>query len=174
MIITGSAAEGKVMSVITRRLTVPELSQQILTMATSGVYRESVFEALRPMATKKQISAAIAHAKRFGLHSVASLRDDELGTYYQVDLVKYQSLEQTIATSTHFGDDADLLERVVSANSAMQRMLTIAKGLATVLGVIGIICLLENRNQLGIGLLSGAISAAGVWALQRSLHKPDF
>ena len=159
------------MSVITRRLSVPELSQQILTMAKSGVYRESVFEALHPMATKKQISAAIAHAKRFGLHSVASLRDDELGTYYQVDLVKYQSLEHAIASPTHVGDDADLLVRVMAANNAVQRMLVIAKGLATILGIIGTLCLLDNRNQLGIGSLSGAMSAAGIWALQRSLIK---
>lgn len=159
------------MSVITRRLSVPELSQQIISMAKSGVYRESVFEALRPMATKKQISAAIAHAKRFGLHSVASLRDDELGTYYQVDLVKYQSLEHAIAIPTHMGDDADLLERVMAANSAVQRMLVVAKGLAALLTIVGILCLLDNRNQLGVGLLSAAISAAGVWALQRSLVK---
>ena len=159
------------MNVITRRLSVPELSQQIIAMAKSGVYRESVFEALRPMATKKQISAAIAHAKRFGLHSVASLRDGELGTYYQVDLVKYQSLEHAIATPTHLGDDAELLERVMAATSAVQRMLVIAKGLATLLGIIGILCLLDNRNQLGVGLLSGAMSAAGIWALQRSLIK---
>jgi hypothetical protein len=159
------------MSAITRRLSVPELSQQILTMAKSGVYRESVFEALRPMATKKQIGAAIAHAKRFGLHSVASLRDDELGTYYQVDLVKYQSLEHAIASPTHLGDDAELLERVMVANSALQRMLVIAKGLAILLGIVGILCLIENRNQLGVGLLSAAMSAAGIWALQRSLIK---
>ncbi|XGV95264.1 MAG: hypothetical protein ACAF41_21260 [Leptolyngbya sp. BL-A-14] len=157
------------MSVITRRLSVPELSQQILTMAKAGVYRESVFEALRPMATKKQISAAIAHAKRFGLHSVASLRDDELGTYYQVDLVKYQSLEHAIATPAHLGDDAELLERVMSANTAMQRMLVVAQSLAALLGVVGALCLLDNRHQLGIGLLSGAFSVASVWAMQRSL-----
>ena len=161
------------MSVITRRLSVPELSQQILTMAKSGVYRESVFEALRPMATKKQISVAIAHAKRFGLHSVASLRDDELGTYYQVDLVKYQSLEHAIATPTHLGDDADLLERLMATNNAIQRMLTVAKGFTALLGVIGILCLLNNRNQLGVGLLSGALSAASLWALQRSLSQQD-
>ncbi len=140
-------------------------------MAKAGVYRESVFEALRPMATKKQISAAIAHAKRFGLHSVASLRDDELGTYYQVDLVKYQSLEHAIATPAHLGDDAELLERVMSTNTAMQRMLVVAQGLAALLGIIGTLCLLNDRYQLGIGLLSGAFSAASVWAMQRSLSK---
>lgn len=161
------------MSVITRRLSVPELSQQILTMAKAGVYRESVFEALRPMATKKQISAAIAHAKRFGLHSVASLRDDELGTYYQVDLVKYQSLEHAIATPAHLGDDAELLERVMSANTAMQRMLVVAQGIAALLGIIGALCLLSDRHQLGIGLLSGAFSVAGVWAMQRSLSQKN-
>ncbi len=159
------------MSIITRRLSVPELSQQILEMAKVGVYRESVFEALQPLATKKQIGAAIAHAKRFGLHSVASLRDDELGTYYQVDLVKYQSLAHAIATPANLGDDADLIERVMDATSAVQRMLTIAKSLAILLGVVGVICLLEDRHQLGTGLLSGAISASGIWALQRSLVK---
>lgn len=159
------------MSVITRRLSVPELSQQILTMAKSGVYRESVFEALRPMATKKQISAAIAHSKRFGLHSVASLRDDELGTYYQVDLVKYQSLEHAIATPAHLGDDAELLERVMDATNSVQRMLFVAKGLAALLSLVGVLCLLDHRHQLGIGLLSGAFSAAVLWAMQRSLSQ---
>ena len=159
------------MSVITRRLSVPELSQQILEMATIGVYRESVFEALRPMATKKQIGAAIAHAKRFGLHSVASLRDDELGTYYQVDLVKYRSLEHAIATHAHLGDDANLLERVMDATSTVHRMLVVAKALTALLGVIGVLCLLEERHQLGMSLLSGAVSAASLWAVQRSLIK---
>jgi hypothetical protein len=159
------------MSVITRRLSVPELSHQILEMATIGVYRESVFEALRPMATKKQIGAAIAHAKRFGLHSVASLRDDELGTYYQVDLVKYRSLEHAIATPAHLGDDANLLERVMDATSTVQRMLVVAKGLAVLLGVVGVLCLLEERHQFGMSLLSGAVSAGSLWAIQRSLIK---
>ena len=69
---------------ISRRASVPELSRQVLEMATTGVYRESIFEALQPLATKKSIRLAIAHAKQFGMYSVAELRDDVLGTYYQI------------------------------------------------------------------------------------------
>jgi hypothetical protein len=101
----------------------------------------------------------------------ASLRDDELGTYYQVDLVKYRSLEHAIATHAHLSDDANLLERVMDATSTVQRMLVVAKGLAVLLGVVGVLCLLEERHQLGMSLLSGAVSAGSLWAVQRSLIK---
>ena len=48
-------------------------------MARTGVYRQSVFEAFRSMATQRQIRDAIAQAKQFGLYTVSSLRDAELG-----------------------------------------------------------------------------------------------
>jgi hypothetical protein len=49
-----------------------DLTRRILEMATTGVYRGSIFEALAPIATQRQIRQAIAHAKQFGLHSVRS------------------------------------------------------------------------------------------------------
>jgi hypothetical protein len=159
------------MSVITKRLSVPELSQQILEMAKTGVYRESVLEALQPMATKKQIRVAIAHAKRFGLHSVANLRDPELGTYYQLDLAKYQSLQHAIYSPAHFGKDADLLQRVMDATQTVQQMLAIAGSLAILLSLAGVTCLFTGQGQLGLGLLSSAASAFGIWALQHTFAR---
>lgn len=160
-------------SSIARRLSVPELTQQILAMSQTGVYRESVFEALRPLATKKQITQAIAHAKRFGLHSVATLRDAELGTYYQVDWVKYQASQHLIHSASHFGKDADLSQRVVESTETVRRMLAVVKVLAIALAVVGMICLGTGQSQLSFGLLSGALSAALVWLLQRSLVLVD-
>jgi hypothetical protein len=160
------------MNLITRRLSVPELSQQILEMAKTGVYRESVLEALSPLATKRQIRQAIAHAKRFGLHSVASLRDAELGTYYQVDLVKYRSLQHTVLSPVHYGDDAELVQRVSVATQALQRMLWVSQGLAIALVLFGIVCMAIGQKQASFGLLSSALSVAVVWLVQRSLSKP--
>ena len=48
------------MSQLAPRLSETELSQRILAMAKTGVYRESIFEAFRSLATKRQIRQAIA------------------------------------------------------------------------------------------------------------------
>lgn len=159
------------MSVITRRLSVPELTEQILEMAKLGVYRESVFEALSPLATKKQIREAIAHAKRFGLHSVADLRDAELGTYYQLDVAKFQALQHTIHSPVHLGSDADLMQRVTNAATAVERMLTIAKSLSLLLLIGAGVSLFTGHGQLGLELLSAAIAGLSIWFLQKNLVK---
>lgn len=157
------------MDVITRRLSVLELSQRIIEMAKTGVYRESVFEAFQPLATKQQIREAIAHAKRFGLHSVANLRDSELGTYYQVDWVKYQSLQAQLHSPVHLGKDAELVQRVTEATSAVQRMLAIAKGLTIALGISSMLGFLSGQEHLSFGLLSATIGATVVWKWQQWL-----
>lgn len=159
------------MSVITRRLSLVELSQSILEMAKTGVYRESVFEALRPVATKKQISLAIAHAKQFGLHSVADLRDTELGTYYQLDLVKYQSLQQAIHTTIPLDQDDDLVKRVMDARLTIKIMLTISGGLAIALMGFTGFCIFTDRPQAGLEAFISAISATGIWALQKAFAR---
>ncbi|NJO41294.1 MAG: hypothetical protein HC769_24150 [Cyanobacteria bacterium CRU_2_1] len=155
------------MNLIVRRLSVPELTQQILEMGKTGVYRESVFEALQPLATKKQIREAIAHAKQFGLQSVASLRDAELGTYYQVDLVKLQARQHLIHA-------VDLNEKIGSSPAAhtpptVQWMLTIARSLAVILTIMGATCWLTGQGQLSLGLFSSGVSVAIVWVLQRTI-----
>ncbi|NET32239.1 MAG: hypothetical protein F6K19_09570 [Cyanothece sp. SIO1E1] len=159
------------MSVIARRLSGPELTQRVLEMSKTGVYRESVFEALRPVATKKQIGAAIAHAKRFGLHSVASLRDAELGTYYELDLVKYRSSQSAISTTALFDGEDDLVKQMMHATLTIKMMLAIASSLTIGLTAMGAICLATGRSQTGLGIWLGAASAAGIWALQRTLAK---
>jgi hypothetical protein len=156
------------MNSIAKRLSVPELSQRVLEMAQTGVYRESVFEALQPLATKKQIRVAIAHAKRFGLHSVASLRDAELGTYYQLDVETYQSRKHLIHSPDYFGEDADLIQRVTHANTAIEKVLKISKGSMILLLMVGIICSLIDNQPIGFGCLCGSLSAAMIWLLQKS------
>jgi hypothetical protein len=155
------------MNEITRRLSVSELSEKILEMAKTGIYRESVFEALRPLATKQQIRTAITHAKRFGLHSVASLRDRDLGTYYQLDLVKYQENHRLLHASEYLGKDADLLKRVTEAQQAVRRMLALARGLAIVLGISSLSCALAGERQISVMLLSGTVATGVLWALQQ-------
>ena len=159
------------MSSLTRRLSVTELSQRILEMAKTGVYRESVFEAFRPNATKKQIRAAIAHAKQFGLHSAPNLRDPELGTYYQVDLVKYESLQQALRASITFDQGEDLAKRIMEAAQTIRIMLMVSGGLTIVLTSLGAICLLLGRSHIGSAAWLGAFCVALVWFLQKNLAK---
>lgn len=159
------------MSQISRRLSVTELSERILEMAKTGVYRESVFEALRPVATKQQIRAAIAHAKQFGLHSVAHLRDEELGTYYQLDLVKYQSLLPTLHKTLPLVEEGNLAQRYLDATNRMQTMVLLSKAIALTLGIIGIVGVFTNHSQVSFGGFSGALSAGVLWMLQRSLAR---
>lgn len=153
-------------ALITQRLSVSELSQKILEMATTGVYRESVFEALQPTATKKQIRAAIAHAKRFGLCSVASLRDPELGTYYQLDAAKYQALKHALHSSAHLGKDAELVQRLTAANQTLQQVLLIAQSFSVALLGLGLLCWFSGWQQLGHEALSAAVGAILIWGVQ--------
>jgi hypothetical protein len=159
------------MDIITKRLSGPELTQHILDMAKTGVYRESVLEALQPLATKRQISQAIAQAKRFGLHSVASLRDAELGTYYQLDLAQYQARQHLLKSEAHLGSDADLVQRVTVATEAVQSMLAIAQTLAAVLATASVVAALNHWRPLSLVLLSSSASAVGIWLVQKSLVK---
>jgi hypothetical protein len=165
---TTNSVPNSATTIITRRLSVGELSQRILAMATTGVYRASVLEALQPLASQKQIARAIAHAKRFGLHSVASLRDAELGTYYQVDLVKYAAHQHLLTSAAHLGEDAELVDRVTQANQAVQSMLAIARSLGGLLVIATIVAWANGWQQLSVILCSSAASALGVWAMQKS------
>ncbi|MBF2027462.1 MAG: hypothetical protein IGS48_11940 [Oscillatoriales cyanobacterium C42_A2020_001] len=158
------------MSGITRRLTVSELSQRILDMAKTGVYRESLFETFQPVATKQQISQAIRHAKQFGLHSVAKLRDPELGTYYQLDQVKFNSLQHSLQTVVPLAKE-DGLQRMTEAIVTIRLMLTVAAGSAIALLAMGVFCLLTQNSSTGWGLITGAVSGAAIWALQKALAK---
>jgi hypothetical protein len=162
---------GRAMTELTRRLSVAELSQRILEMARTGVYRASIFDTFKPLATRRQISLAIQHAKKFGLHSVPSMRDADLGTYYQLDVTKFQALEQAFQKSTPIESEEDVLWRMTQVTATIQGMLAIAAGGAISLSGIGIVCLLTAKTQLGWGLLSSATGAVGIWVIQKSLAK---
>ena len=158
------------MKLITRPFSVAELSQKILEMATTGVYRESVFEALQPIATKKQVRAAIAHAKQLGLTSVASLRDPELGTYYQLDPIKFEALLPEPQHGVK-GDAEELALRLTQATRTTQHMLTLAKGLGIALLLPGLAAAVSGLYPLSCGFLGAALSALMLASLQRQLSR---
>ncbi|HSM81868.1 MAG TPA: hypothetical protein VLS96_09285 [Nodosilinea sp.] len=143
-----------------------DLTDRVLAMAKTGVYRQSVFEALGPIATRRQIRDAIAQAKQFGLYTVSALRDDELGTYYQVDPTNYESF-QAAAKTLGARPPADLAAQVVATHQALRAMLTTVAGGTVGLGLLGGWCLLDGHTQLGRGLWLGATVAGGLWVAQR-------
>lgn len=155
------------MTDLTRRLSTLELSQKILEMGKTGVYRESVFEALQPFATKRQIREAIAYAKQFGLHSVARLRDTELGTYYQLDLVKYQTIQPTLQDTLPLMQAGELAQQLLQTHQTVERMLLLSRGFWMGLAIAGILGLLLGWSRFGFGALSGAVSVALLWGIQQ-------
>ncbi|PSN18786.1 hypothetical protein C7271_10715 [filamentous cyanobacterium CCP5] len=146
-----------------------ELTQRILEMAQTGVYRESILTTFAPHASKRRIRSAIAQAKQFGLYSIASLRDQELGTYYQAEPRRVELFKSAIATAP--SADANLAERLVHSTQAIQTMLAIAGGGAIGLFGLGSLCLLEGSPYTGSVLwLMGAIAAA-IWMTQKHLAR---
>lgn len=154
-------------SLITQHFSTADLSQKILDMAATGVYRESIFEALQPIATKKQIREAIAHAKRFGLCSVASLRDPDLGTYYQLDRVKYQSFRHLLHSPAYLGHDADLTQRLTNANQTIRHLLIAGSSFTVLLSIFGVLCWLSGWHQVGGSLIGAALGTFLLWQVQR-------
>lgn len=138
-------------------------------MATTGVYRESIFEALQPLASKKQIREAIAHAKRFGLCSVASLRDPDLGTYYQLDRAKYESLQHLLHSPVYLGKDTELTQRLTNANQTIQHILIAASSFSVLLAMFGVFCWISGWHQFGGGLLGAALGTFTLWQVQRHI-----
>ncbi|MEM6521633.1 MAG: hypothetical protein AAF722_20145 [Cyanobacteria bacterium P01_C01_bin.70] len=155
------------MSQFAPRLSETELSQRILEMAKTGVYRESIFEAFRSLATKQQIRQAIAHAKQFGLYSVRDLRDAELGTFYQVDLAKYQSFQAALKAAVPLPAGDDLAAQMLAATQAIRVMLAIASRCTLFFFIVGSLCLLTGHLQSGRFAWVGAASIGSIWLLQQ-------
>jgi hypothetical protein len=154
------------MTQLAPRLSETELSQRILDMAKTGVYRESIFEAFQSSATKKQIRRAIAHAKQFGLYSVRQLRDAELGTYYEVDLKKYQSFQAALEANVHLPAEDDLAAQILASTRAIRAMLAISGSLGILFLLLGGVCLLTGHLQSGRFAWVSAASIGGIWLLQ--------
>lgn len=148
-----------------------ELTDRVLAMAKTGVYRQSVFEALGPIATRRQIRDAIAQAKQFGLYTVSALRDNDLGTYYQVEVASYESFQSAAKTVADKQPSADLATQVIATHQALRGMLTTVASSTLVLGILGGWCLLDGHTQLGRGLWLGAVVAGGLWGLQRRIAR---
>jgi hypothetical protein len=152
----------------TSRLSDTELSQRILEMAQTGVYRESIFEAFQSLATKRQIRQAIAHAKHYGLYSVRDFRDAELGTYYEVDSAKYQSFQAALKAAVPLPGGDDLAAQILASTQAIRVMLAIAGSFAMGFLILGGICLVTGHLQSGRLAWVSAASIGGIWLLQQT------
>jgi len=159
------------MTLETQRLSATELTGRILDMARTGVYRQSIFETFRSLATQRQIRDAIAQAKQFGLYTVSSLRDEELGTYYQVEPAKYESFLAASKTGIAPQSSEDLAEYMVRTNQVIRTMLTAVAACTVGLGLTGGWCLLSGQLQAGRLLWLGALVAGGLWSVQRTIAK---
>lgn len=149
-----------------------ELTGRILDMAQTGVYRESLFEAFRPVATKKQVKEAIALAKQFGLHSDPSLRDTELGTYYQADVKKVASYHSVIQSSVMLSAGDDMAAQMQIAIRTVKLMLVVSGGGAIALLLLGIGYLLSGKVEAAAMWWSSALCAGGIWLWQKTVAKP--
>ena len=159
------------MNALTRCLSTAEISQRILDMAVTGVYRESVIEAFYPLATKKQIRQAIAQAKQLGVRSVPQLRDETLGTYYQIDASSYASAQAVVKAEIARGAEASPAERLLLATQALRAMLGVSVTFALLLGVCSTLLWLNGQLLWGTGTLLGSLSAAGIWLIQKRLAR---
>lgn len=159
------------MTLTTPPLSETELTQKILEMAQTGIYRESIFEAFRPVAPKKRIGRAIAQAKQFGLYSVASLRDAELGTYYQVDPQQALTFHSALTVVQPLSADENWGQRVIDSAQTIRTMLTVVGGVSLGLFMLGCLCWIEGAAHTGGMLWLMAIVSASIWALQQTLAR---
>ena len=153
-----------------------ELTGQILAMAQTGIYRESLFETFRSEANKKQISAAIALAKQFGLRSDPTLRDSELGTYYQVDIDRVAAFQKAIEDSAKSGivlsAGENMAERLQSAVQTVRLMLVAAQiGMITLI-LIGGGYLITGQSESAAIWWTSALCVSGLWLCQKTIAKP--
>lgn len=154
------------------QLSMNELTGRILDMAQTGVYRESLFETFRPAATKRQVREAIALAKQFGLHSDPTLRDAELGTYYQADPLKVQSFQAAIQHSIALTAGDDIAQRIQLATRTVKLMLVVSGGGAIALLLIGGSYLLAGKSEAAAMWWTSALCTGGIWLWQKTVAQP--
>lgn len=156
----------------TAQLSMNELTGQILDMAQTGVYRESLFETFRPMATKRQVKESIALAKQFGLHSDPALRDVELGTYYQVDPLRVKSFQDAVQHSIVLSAGDDMAQQIYTATRTVKLMLVVSGGGAIALLLIGGGCVLAGKSEAAAIWWTSALCTGGIWLWQKSVAQP--
>ena len=157
---------------IVTRLSMNELTGRILDMAQTGVYRESLFETFRPMATKKQVKSAIALAKQFGLQSDPTLRDADLGTYYQADAQKVRSYQSIIDSSLMLQAGDDMAQRMQLAMRTVKMMLVVSGGCAIALLAVGCGYVLSGKAEAAAMWWTSALCVGGIWLWQKTVAKP--
>ncbi|MEL6816577.1 MAG: hypothetical protein AAFP03_17470 [Cyanobacteria bacterium J06598_3] len=169
----GSPGEPSKRELALHKLTMNELTGRILDMAQTGVYRESLFEAFRPVATKRHIKDAIALAKQFGLHSDPTLRDSELGTYYQVSpgkVIAFQAALNSNSIALSAGDD--MAARLQLATRVVRLMLVVSGGGAIALLLLGAGYIITGKPEAAAMWWTSALCTGGIWLWQKNVAKP--
>ena len=146
-----------------------ELSQRILEMAKSGVYRESLFDAFSGVASKRQVRAAIATAKQFGLRSNPALRDTDLGTYYHIAPQHYDSFQTLLESAISPVSTDDVATRLRKLTEAVQILVRVSGGVAIALLISGSLCVLNGHLTLAAIVWSASLAVSLVWMLQKLL-----
>ncbi|MGB3298318.1 MAG: hypothetical protein WBA76_08605 [Phormidesmis sp.] len=154
------------------QLSMNELTERILEMSQTGVYRESLFEAFRSVATKKQVRESIALAKQFGLRSDPTLRDLDLGTYYQIAPDKVESFQLAIKDSLVLQPGDDVAKQIQLAMRTVRLMLLVSKSGAIALILIGGSYLLAGKAEAAAAWWTSALCAGGIWLWQKTVAKP--
>ena len=154
------------------QISLNELTGRILDMAQTGVYRESLFETFRPVATKRRVKESIALAKQFGLHSDPTLRDTELGTYYQVDPLKVKSFQDAIQHSIVLSAGDDMAQRVYAATRTVKLMLAVSGASAIALLFLGSTYVLAGKAETAALWWTCALCAGGIWLWQKKVAQP--
>lgn len=154
------------------QLSMNELTGRILEMAQTGVYRESLFDAFKPVATKKQIKEAIALAKQFGLSTDPTLRDTDLGTYYQADIQKVNSFQTAIQNSVTLSAGDDIAQKMLLATRTIRLMLVVSGGGAIALLFIGLSYLFTGKTEAAAMWWTSALCTGGIWLWQKNVAKP--
>lgn len=154
------------------QLSMNELTGRILDMAQTGVYRASLFETFRPVATKQQVRGAIALAKQFGLQTDASLRDAELGTYYQTSPGKVAAFQTAINNSIVLSVGDDMAQRVQLATRTVKLMLVVSGGSAIALLLLGVSYIFAGKAEAAAMWWTSALCTGGIWVWQKTVAKP--
>ena len=163
---------GSTATQLTTQLSMNELTGRILDMAQTGVYRESLFNVFKPVATKKQIKAAIALAKQFGLQTDPTLRDTDLGTYYQADISKVTTFQAAIQNSVQLSAGDDMAAKLITATRTVKMMLVVSGGSAIALLLIGTSYLLTGKTEAAAMWWTSALCTGGIWLWQKNIAKP--
>ena len=116
-----------------------------------------------------ELERAIATAKQFGLRSNPTLRDTDLGTYYQIDPQQYASFRTLLEAAISPVSTDDVATRLRKLTEAVQILVRVSGGVAIALLISGSLCVLNGQLTLAAITWSASLAVSLVWMLQKLL-----